>query len=306
MGSFSTIEKQQQGSQCIAVKVYHRHHGQLTKRHYERELWAFRRLDLITKEEDSRHHLICLLGLEITDETIRLSLPYYPHTLETVQLNSEQARQAIRDTTLGLAYLHSQGMVHCDVSPSNVLVDKTGKCVLSDFGCSHLLLKPDAVETDAIGTRYYKAPEHLFGYSLYAPATDIWSLGAVYCQLLFGFPFFSGENDLEQISSLVKGLGCPTKEEQQAMACYPDVNKFLFFMPSEEVSDAECGTECGCANNCVHNETDSIDWPKRYKSLKEVLQEKAVNSKDCSLILGMLSWSRSSRMTTEQILKSIC
>lgn len=57
--------------------------------------------------------------------------------------------------------------------------------------------------------RYYKAPEHLFGYRVYTPATDVWSLGTIFCRLLLGYPIFAGESDLEQIGFIVRRLGRP-------------------------------------------------------------------------------------------------
>lgn len=57
--------------------------------------------------------------------------------------------------------------------------------------------------------RYYKAPEHLFGSRIYAPSTDIWSLGSIFCHLLRGSPLFTGESDIEQIGQIVRIIGPP-------------------------------------------------------------------------------------------------
>lgn len=63
--------------------------------------------------------------------------------------------------------------------------------------------------------RWYKAPEHLFGYQVYTSATDIWSLGVIFAELLIGEPLFSGESDLEQIGIIVRALDKPSAEVQK-------------------------------------------------------------------------------------------
>ncbi|ORZ03284.1 kinase-like domain-containing protein [Syncephalastrum racemosum] len=117
-----------------------------------------------------------------------------------------------------LVFIHSQGIVHCDLSPTNILLDTMGRMVLTDFGCAHRLRKDyqtdDPEDVDEIGTRPYKAPEHLFGHRVYTSATDVWSLGAIVGELLLGRRVFRGESDLEAIGSIVRTLGPPPKQVQ--------------------------------------------------------------------------------------------
>ena len=82
-----------------------------------------------------------------------------------------------------LAYAHRQFVVHCDIKPSNVLVDAEGRVHLLDFGIAHLL-GHDGDGTQAVAmTPHYASPEQAAGATP-GPASDIYSLGRVLEELL--------------------------------------------------------------------------------------------------------------------------
>jgi serine/threonine-protein kinase len=99
-----------------------------------------------------------------------------------------------------LDYAHEHGIVHCDVKPSNVLLDGQGRLLLADFGIAHLY-RPSRVLADAaltltargevIGTPSYMAPEQFKGQHV-GPAADIYALGVVLYLLAAGRLPFEG------------------------------------------------------------------------------------------------------------------
>ncbi|HEY1388578.1 MAG TPA: serine/threonine-protein kinase [Ktedonobacterales bacterium] len=99
-----------------------------------------------------------------------------------------------------LDYAHQHGVVHCDVKPSNVLLDEQGCLLLADFGIAHLY-RPSSVLADTaitltsygevIGTPSYMAPEQFKGQHL-GPAADIYALGVVLYLLATGCLPFEG------------------------------------------------------------------------------------------------------------------
>ncbi|KAI9801407.1 MAG: hypothetical protein M1825_003386 [Sarcosagium campestre] len=131
-------------------------------------------------------------------------------------LTIEQARQTIRDTVLGLEYLHFQGIIHRDIKPSNLLWTSDFRVKISDFGVSYLgrpirdddntedISEADAQPLDeavelakTVGTPAFYAPELCYT-DLAAPRPpvtgqiDIWALGVtLYCLIYARLPFLA-------------------------------------------------------------------------------------------------------------------
>jgi len=87
---------------------------------------------------------------------------------------------------------------------------------LCDFGSAKLLVKGEP-NVSYICSRYYRAPELIFGSTNYTTAIDIWSMGCVFAELLLGQPLFPGENGVDQLVEIIKILGTPTREQIEAM-----------------------------------------------------------------------------------------
>ena len=111
-----------------------------------------------------------------------------------------------------LAYVHALGICHRDVKPQNLLVDpKTHQLKVCDFGSAKRLIKGE-LNVSYICSRYYRAPELIFGCTDYNAAVDVWSLGCVIAELLLGQPIFPGESGVDQIVEIIKILGTPTRD----------------------------------------------------------------------------------------------
>jgi serine/threonine-protein kinase len=89
-------------------------------------------------------------------------------------------------------YANNQGVVHCDLKPSNVLLDRTGNVFVTDFGFAELL-RSDTSRSGLLpagGTVAFMAPEQADVSNSITPATDVYGLGAVMYNLLTGDPPF--------------------------------------------------------------------------------------------------------------------
>jgi eukaryotic-like serine/threonine-protein kinase len=89
-----------------------------------------------------------------------------------------------------LGYAHANGVVHCDVKPGNVMIDRGGNIYLTDFGVARHA-ESSTTTLGAAGTPAYMAPEQILGKSVTA-ATDIYSLGVILFEMLTGQRPFRG------------------------------------------------------------------------------------------------------------------
>merc|ERR1711920_153512 len=126
----------------------------------------------------------------------------------------------------GCAYMHAVGICHRDIKPQNVLVDgRTHAPKLCDFGSAKRLVKGEP-NVAYICSRYYRAPELIFGATDYSTVIDIWSTACVTAELVLGQPIFPGESGVDQLVEIIKVLGTPTREELMAMN--PNYTEFKF------------------------------------------------------------------------------
>eukprot|EP00761_Pharyngomonas_kirbyi_P014594 gb/GECH01014624.1/.p1 GENE.gb/GECH01014624.1/~~gb/GECH01014624.1/.p1 ORF type:complete len:428 (+),score=81.78 gb/GECH01014624.1/:1-1284(+) len=125
-----------------------------------------------------------------------------------------------------LNYIHSLGICHRDIKPQNLLIDPAeGVLKLCDFGSAKILVKGEP-NVSYICSRYYRAPELIFGSTHYTTAIDTWSMGCVMAELILGRPLFPGENHVDQLVEIIKVLGAPSREEIKEMN--PNHTEFKF------------------------------------------------------------------------------
>lgn len=126
-----------------------------------------------------------------------------------------------------LSYIHSLGICHRDIKPQNVLINPTThELKLCDFGSAKILVEGES-NVSYICSRYYRAPELLFGATEYTGSIDTWSTGCVFAELLLSQPIFAGESTIDQLVEIIKVLGTPTREDVNLMNPeYEDYKKF--------------------------------------------------------------------------------
>src|SRR5262249_20093213 len=103
-------------------------------------------------------------------------------------------------------YAHEHNILHRDIKPGNILLDKNGEPHLTDFGLARLVETESTVTRtrEVLGTPSYMAPEQAAGETTkLGKATDVYGLGAVLYQLLTGHPPFAGGTTYETIRLLL-------------------------------------------------------------------------------------------------------
>ena len=138
------------------------------------------------------------------------------------------AIQVVLDLAYALDYAHNaelddetEGLVHRDISPANVLLSRSGGIRLADFGIAKAMRGMTATASSVVkGKIPYKAPEQMRGKALDGRA-DIFSLGVVFWELLVGSRPFDGENDIDTMSRIATG------ERPTLASVAPELNPVL-------------------------------------------------------------------------------
>ena len=112
------------------------------------------------------------------------------------RLPLEEALQIVEQTLTGLAAAHRQGLVHRDIKPGNILIDReNGRAMLTDFGLARSLSIAEGSDVGdelVMGTAEYMSPEQARGEPV-DPRSDLYSIGAVLYQLLGGTTPFDAD-----------------------------------------------------------------------------------------------------------------
>jgi len=140
----------------------------------------------------------------VTDDVLFIVMEYLPggtlkHYIGNKGMEPEQAWNVLREIVQALVEVHRMGIIHRDIKPENIMLRNDGTAVLGDFGVARRLYKahhPGPIEY-IVGTPYFMSPEQALG-DTEDESTDIYSMGAVFFNMLTGEKPYKGES-LEEI-----------------------------------------------------------------------------------------------------------
>ncbi|GAB2227408.1 hypothetical protein Droror1_Dr00009228 [Drosera rotundifolia] len=123
-------------------------------------------------------------------------------------LSDFDIRYYIYELLKALDYCHSQGIMHRDVKPHNVMIDhEQRKLRLIDWGLAEFY-HPGKEYNVRVASRYFKGPELLVDLQDYDYSLDLWSLGCMFAGMIFRKePFFYGQDNHDQLVKIAKVLG---------------------------------------------------------------------------------------------------
>jgi len=113
------------------------------------------------------------------------------------RMNEKEAIELIMQMADALLHAHERGLIHRDVKPKNIMINKEGVAKLADMGLARAITDKEAAEAEAgkaFGTPYYISPEQIRGEKVVGPPADIYSLGATLYHMLTGNVPFDGPN----------------------------------------------------------------------------------------------------------------
>ena len=141
------------------------------------------------------------------------------------QLPIEDALRIAREMAEGLDYAHEQGVVHRDVKPGNVLLQR-GHALLADFGVARALEEAGGDRLTktgvSVGTPHYMAPEQATGAESADARSDVYAVGAVLYEMLAGEPPYTGSTPQAILARRLAGPPTPIPVLRETVG--PDVD----------------------------------------------------------------------------------
>ncbi|NXY53868.1 CDK5 kinase, partial [Callaeas wilsoni] len=105
----------------------------------------------------------------------------------------------------GLAFCHSRNVLHRDLKPQNLLINRNGELKLADFGLARAFGIPVRCYSAEVVTLWYRPPDVLFGAKLYSTSIDMWSAGCIFAELAnAGRPLFPGNDVDDQLKRIFR------------------------------------------------------------------------------------------------------
>ncbi|KAI9145362.1 kinase-like domain-containing protein [Paraphysoderma sedebokerense] len=228
-----------------------------------------------------RHpNIVTLLEIIPDSYSVILSFEYMESNLAEVlqisqtRLSESHIKMFMIMLLRGIHHCHSHKIIHRDVKPANLLISQDGILKIADFGLARLMLDDDEIQrqySHQVATRWYRAPELLYGARQYDFGVDMWSVGCIFAEMLNHTPLFPGMHDIDQLSLVLSTLGTPDEIEWPQLESLPDYNK-INFPPSKGLSMEELIPDTtnlaqGLLSSCL-----------KYDSTKRIAAEEALSN----------------------------
>jgi cyclin-dependent kinase len=124
--------------------------------------------------------------------------------LQNMGCGPDVVRRFMSQLIQGVRYCHSHRILHRDLKPQNLLIDKEGNLKLADFGLARAFGVPLRTYTHEVVTLWYRSPEILLGGRQYSTGVDMWSVGCIFAEMCTRKPLFPGDSEIDEIFKIFK------------------------------------------------------------------------------------------------------
>lgn len=150
------------------------------------------------------------------------ALPEGSQDMQRLGLGKDMVKKFMAQLVEGVRYCHSHRILHRDLKPQNLLIDRDGNLKLADFGLARAFGVPLRTYTHEVVTLWYRAPEILLGGRQYSTGVDMWSVGAIFAEMCTRKPLFPGDSEIDEIFKIFKLLGTPDENTWPGVTSFPD------------------------------------------------------------------------------------
>jgi len=148
-------------------------------------------------------------SLVLVFEYLERDLKQYMDEMAGVKLAMNNVRIFLFQLLRGLTYCHQRRILHRDLKPQNLLINKKGELKLADFGLARAQSLPTKTYSNEVVTLWYRPPDVLLGSTEYTTSIDMWGVGCIYYEMVTGRPLFPGQTVQDQLQSIFKKRGTP-------------------------------------------------------------------------------------------------
>ena len=210
---------------------------------------------------------------------------YVPFTLREFVVQSQkikdkgkgllEIRKVMCKVLKGVEYLHALSIIHRDLKPENILIDDPlhpDVVKICDFGSAKII---EENNNPYVVTRYYRAPELIFGSTNYGCSIDVWAIGCIFLECFIGKPLFQADSDVDLFIQQVGVLGKPDKFVIKEFARLSGLKKAHL-------------------ESAIENSKEKVLNKVNFKSISRIAMD---------LAMKMLDWNAKTRISAANCLK---